>query len=331
METVNHFLRESFGIGSAPANVAIEGYAEANDNAPYAEDSFIFDPELLKQFMVWWSTRRGPGQNDGLAVSGPTGCGKTTFVKQVFARLNVPVFEYMCFPETEPDYFFGSMGLIGGNTIWQDGPAVKAAKQGGIFLIEEADRLNPTTLGALSELMENRPFRIPGEGRKVEPQGLYGVVMTTNTRGGIDETGDYAGAQQQNLAVMDRFFGMEVDYPAREIEEALIESQVISTVPEKFKSAIRDLLSKHIDVAHAVREAHKDEMNRLQVVITTRGLVSWAKVTVAMALARMANPSSSVHQRIAHEALDLRVLNKAPRDAQAAVHELMDKIYGVQP
>src|SRR5699024_1927834 len=123
--------------------------------------------DLLKGLLVWWGTRRLTGANDGLVLTGHTGCGKSTVAEQVANRLNVPVWAVICSPRTEPEDLFGTTGLAGGNTFLQKGPAVKAAEAGGILLIEEGDRLDPTIMGMLAPMMEGKAFRVPGDGRLI--------------------------------------------------------------------------------------------------------------------------------------------------------------------
>ena len=320
MEVAELSMRNHFGISCDPA-VTITGYKEPTADVPAADPDYVWPTPPLRRMNLWWHTRQRAGGNDGLVISGHTGCGKSTFAEQFFNRINVPVWSIICSPRVEPEDIFGSMGLAAGNTFFNEGPAVKAAKAGGILLIEEGDRLDPTVMGMLAPLMEGKPFRIPGDGRLITPQGLFGVVMTTNTRGGNDDTGLYDGARKQNLATMSRFQGLSVEYPAPEVEKTILEKKVIGALPVKQQKPVREALSKFVDIANKVRESFKDRSTGVDTTISTRILLRWAQLTVvAQSIDAIDNPVLL--------ALDQALLDNASQDTQEAIHEIVKGVLG---
>lgn len=65
--------------------------------APRAEQkvkdaNFVFDPFLLEQTRLWWET----ADSEPLCLNGPTGCGKTSFIREFLLRVNAPFVELTC-------------------------------------------------------------------------------------------------------------------------------------------------------------------------------------------------------------------------------------------
>lgn len=53
---------------------------------------------------------------------------------------------------------------------------------------------------------------------------MFRVVVTANSAGNGDETGSYTGVLSQNVAAMDRYRLMRVDYLSEGIETVLLKS-----------------------------------------------------------------------------------------------------------
>ena len=74
---------------------------------------------------------------ESLYVFGPTGCGKTTCIKQLAARLNYPVFEITGHGRLEFADLAGHLTLQDGNMRFEYGPLSLAMRYGGLFLFTE--------------------------------------------------------------------------------------------------------------------------------------------------------------------------------------------------
>ncbi len=67
-----------------------QGFDSANPFSafvPKQNDDYVFEAYLRSSVLMWINYP----QNQSLWISGPTGCGKTSVVEQVAARLNWPV------------------------------------------------------------------------------------------------------------------------------------------------------------------------------------------------------------------------------------------------
>ena len=70
-----------------PSGTLVKGYAQPSAYTPAIDPSYIFH-ESSRDVIVWFL-----GPQEPLYVFGLTGCGKTSCIKQLAARINYPVFE----------------------------------------------------------------------------------------------------------------------------------------------------------------------------------------------------------------------------------------------
>ena len=75
-----------------------------------------------------------------LMLKGPTGCGKTRFVEHMAARLGRELITVSCNEDTSATDLLGRHLLLGGDTVWTDGPVTRAARQGAMLYLDEAWR-----------------------------------------------------------------------------------------------------------------------------------------------------------------------------------------------
>jgi len=73
-----------------PSGTTVRGYATPSAYTPAIDQNYIFH-ESSRDMVVWFVSPQGA--QEPLYVFGPTGCGKTSCIKQLAARLNYPLFE----------------------------------------------------------------------------------------------------------------------------------------------------------------------------------------------------------------------------------------------
>ena len=85
-----------------------------------------------------------------------------------------------------PEDLIGSMALAardgGTNTVWQDGPAVRAMRRGSALVLDEVDQHSPELRCALHAILDDRSIAgitLP-TGERVEPVDGFAVIATTN-------------------------------------------------------------------------------------------------------------------------------------------------------
>jgi len=264
-------IAEVFGL-PVPSTMTVEGFADnQHPNIPLLKE-YVFRKEPLRDVLSFLRHSAG----DGLYVTGPTGCGKTSLVAQVAARLNWPVQSVTCHGRMELGDLMGQFVLTNGNMQFVHGPLAKALRDGHLLILNEIDLMDPSELSGLNDIIEGAPLVIAQNGGEViRPHPKFRVIATGNSSGQGDQSGLYQGVMRQNLAFMDRFRLLEVGYPDETEEGQLLEL----TVP-KLPEAIR---SKMIDVANQIRRLFvgNDPVATLTVTMSTRSLIRWASLTVA--------------------------------------------------
>lgn len=301
-------------FSGTPSGKKVKGYAEASLFTPSLNHNYIFH-EHSRDIVVWFIDNSDP-----LYVFGPTGCGKTSCIKQLAARLNYPVFEVTGHSRLEFPDLVGHLAVRNGSMAFEYGPLALAMKYGGIFLLNEIDLLEPSTAAGLNSILDGQPLCIPeNSGELITPHEMFRFAATANSNGGSDETGLYQGVLRQNLALMDRFWLCYVDYPHPKAEDELL-SKSFPALPQ----VIRE---KMIAFANEVRQLFMGEHNNysassIEVTFSTRTLLRWADLSLRY------QPLSKQGVQPVTYALDRALGFRACFETRAMLHELAQRVFG---
>lgn len=316
MQKQNYTIANTFGLAIDPS-ITIEGYAPGNPYVPEVDPNYQFDVDLLSDVLGWVKM----GCKEPLYLTGPTGAGKTSLIKQVAARLNIPVQEITGHGRLEVPDMIGRVGLVGGNTIYLDGPLTTAYREGHWFLLNEQDLLDPSTNAGLNGILERAPLTIMENGGEVvKAHEGFAFIATGNTAGGGDATGGYLGTMRQNAAFMDRFMILEINYPKKDVEVDIISAAV--PLP-------RHLIERMVDVANEVRKIYMGEESSalkeyvsIEVTFSTRTLLRWAE------LALFFKNKTGKGISPVHYALDRAFAFRAEASTRVALHSIVQHILG---
>ena len=186
----------------------IQGYDKPSAYTPIINPDYLFHDDG-RDIVVWLMNPADP-----LYVFGPTGCGKTSCIKQLAARLNYPVFEVTGHGRLEFADLVGHLAVKEGNMVFEYGPLALAMRYGGMLLLNEIDITPPDVAAGLNSVLDGSPLCIAENGGElIIPHPMFRFAATANTNGGGDETGLYQGTQRQNIAWLDRFMLCELSYP----------------------------------------------------------------------------------------------------------------------
>ncbi|MCF7985382.1 MAG: CbbQ/NirQ/NorQ/GpvN family protein [Thiohalocapsa sp.] len=315
MSTTQRFdVSATFGV-KAPRGLEIEGYAdETHPNVPPLQP-YVFR-RGLNAVLAFLRDAGG----DALLLTGPTGAGKTSLIRQVAARLYWPVQEVTCHGRLEFADLLGGFQLLQGETRFVHGPLALAAREGHLLVLNEIDLMDPAELAGLNDIVEGAPLAIAQNGGEViRPHRKFRVVATGNSAGSGDHTGLYQGVLRQNLAFLDRFRVLQVGYPDPESELSLLAQQVPDLPAE--------IARKLVVVANEVRRLFLGEQGadglpaetgELTVTLSTRTLVRWARLTVTFKGA----PNALAY------ALDHALTARAAAEERTAIHRIAADVLG---
>ena len=94
-------------------------------------------------------------------ITGLSGNGKTFSVEQACAQLGRELIRVNITVETDEDDLIGGFRLVGGETVWHNGPVIEALQRGAVLLLDEIDlasKQNP-----LSSVYSRRKRSFPQE------------------------------------------------------------------------------------------------------------------------------------------------------------------------
>jgi len=268
-------LFEAFGH-SFPKNITVEGWKHCDHPlVPKALPHWTWERELLFELVAWWVN----GQTQPLLVRGPTGCGKSSSIRQFCAALGIPLYAPPITDELEFADLVVTTQLTGGNTIptYAHLPLAMGAEGApGIFLADDMDRARPAVLMAMKGIWENFGLQVDAYGIQsiaAHPSFRFAGTANTSLRG--DPMHLYSTAKTQDFAVVDCFRVVRAGYLSAEAET----DAVARAVPDLPSELIRMMVS----AANAVRAAFmgvNSACTALPVTMSTRTLLRWATMTV---------------------------------------------------
>ena len=307
-------VKTTFGLTDPEVSekITVSGFDQPGPFTPAIDPDYQFRRDLLSDLLAWVMVGR-----EGLYLTGPTGAGKSSLVCQVAARLNYQVQRVTGHSRMELPELVGHYTAVGGDLLWQDGPLTVAMRYGHWFLLDEMDLLDPGVLAGLNGIVEGAPLVLTENGGEVvKPHPDFRFIATGNTTGGGDDTGLYQGTLRQNLAFMDRFWVMRVEYPLPG-EEGRILAQAVPQLPA-------DIRDRMVAVANKVRGLFTgldQEGPQIEVTMSTRTLVRWARLAwFFYGLNGKVNP-------LAH-ALDRALGFRAEPATRQALQELVQREFG---
>lgn len=304
-----------------PSGKMITGYSQPTPAVPALDTQYQF-AGWQSDLIVWWMSL---SDRHPLYVFGPAGCGKTSGLKQIAARINYPVYEVTGYDSMQPVDLEGQNTLeeVNGATSmkWLYGPLVKAMQEGGLFIFNEMDMASPSSLVALNTVLDGSPLTIESTGETITPAHGFKFAATGNSNGSGDDSGAYTGVMRQNFALQDRFITIEADYMNRTVEQALLARRAPSLPPE--------VRAQVMDFATIVRAASRNaapqdfsQYNDFILPISTRALLRWVEIAEVYA------PAAQAGVNVLEKSLLLAFANTKDKGQVNAYREILQRITG---
>jgi nitric oxide reductase NorQ protein len=224
-------------------------------------------------------------------IKGPTGCGKSRLVEKIAAQLGRPLVTVACNDETSAADLLGRWLVKGGDTVWQDGPATRAVRQGGLLYLDEVAEAREDVLVVLHPLADHRrTLHVDRCGETLTAAPGFGLVVSFNP-------GYRHGLKDLKPSTRQRFVGIALDYPP-----AAVEAEIVA----RESGCDAGLARKLVDVARRIRGL--DEL-ALAETASTRLLVAAARL-VAAGLAPRAAAQAALVQPLSDDPETLDALDQ---------------------
>lgn len=234
-------VQEVFGFNS---QTQLNGFAPGHPLVPKATAGYVWDKNMVKDAIAWLSS----DNPDPVYLSGPTGCGKTDFPKNLFSKLNIPTVIVSAKSSTEPDDILGRTQLVNGNTVFVPGPLLKAYSSGYAIIWDEIDAYPAEVILSLHRMLERGVITLD-DGTTIHPAEKNLMFATANTRGDGQGADVYAATNIVNLASMNRFEKWRMKYPEMAIELKILSNEFATSLEES-------VLESVVKTANDIRKAY---------------------------------------------------------------------------
>ncbi len=164
-------------------------------------------------------------------IKGPTGCGKTRFIRYMAARLGRPLHTVACHDDLTATDLVGRHLIGDGSTYWVDGPLTRAVRQGGICYLDEVVEARKDTTVVLHPLSDDRRILpIERNGEELEAPDEFMLVVSYNP-------GYQNMLKGMKPSTRQRFVSIRFDYPAADIEQQIVETET-GLIPHQAKQLV---------------------------------------------------------------------------------------------
>jgi nitric oxide reductase NorQ protein len=151
-----------------------------------------------------------------VVLKGPTGCGKSRFVRHMAWRLRRPLVTVACHDDLGAADLTGRFLVRGGETVWQDGPLTEAVRAGAIAYLDELVEARQDTVVVLHPLADDRRL-LPLEraDELVEAHPDFQLVVSYNP-------GYQSLAKELKPSTRQRFVAIELGFPPPDAEAEIV-------------------------------------------------------------------------------------------------------------
>ena len=142
------------------------------DYVPQVHDHWYSD--RLKDVLTYLADPHG----DVFYISGATGNGKTSLIVETAARLNWPCISINATKDMSPEDLIGTYRNGRDGEVFTEGPLLKAALRGYIFVLNGVDQVSPDVVAVLKDAVEQQQILICNGQEIVHVSKLFRLVVT---------------------------------------------------------------------------------------------------------------------------------------------------------
>lgn len=154
-----------------------------------------------------------------LLLKGPTGCGKTRFMRYLAWRLNRPLITVSCHDDLSTSDLVGRYLIKGDDTVWVDGPLTRAVRVGGICYLDEIVEARKDTTVVIHPLADDRrELPLEKRGELVSAPSDFMLAVSYNP-------GYQSVLKDLKPSTRQRFVSLAFSYPEEERETMIVQTE----------------------------------------------------------------------------------------------------------
>lgn len=152
-------------------------------------------------------------------LKGPTGVGKTRFLRYMAHRLGRPLVTVACHDDLTASDLLGRYLIKGEETIWLDGPLTHAVRSGAICYLDEIVEARKDTTVVIHPLTDDRRrLRLEKTGELIVAPPEFLLVISYNP-------GYQSLMKNLKPSTRQRFVALDFDFPPSKIEIEIVEHE----------------------------------------------------------------------------------------------------------
>jgi len=154
-----------------------------------------------------------------LMLKGPTGCGKTRFVEHMAARLGRELITVSCNEDTSATDLLGRHLLVGGDTVWNDGPVTRAVRSGALLYLDEVAEARADAIVVIHSLTDHRrEIFLDRTGERLRADDAFMLVVSYNP-------GYQRSLRELKPSTRQRFLAITFGYPGEDDEVRIVATE----------------------------------------------------------------------------------------------------------
>ncbi len=152
-------------------------------------------------------------------LKGPTGCGKSRFVRHMAERLGRPLVTVACQEDLSAADLTGRFLLEGGETVWRDGPLTTAVRKGAICYLDEIVEARADVMTIIHPLTDDRrTLPLDRIGEELHAPDEFLIVISYNP-------GYQSVTKELKESTRQRFVSIPFDYPDEDAEIEIVATE----------------------------------------------------------------------------------------------------------
>lgn len=149
-------------------------------------------------------------------LKGPTGCGKSRFVRYMAEKLGRPLVTVACQEDLAAADLTGRFLLEGGQTVWRDGPLTRSVREGAICYLDEVVEARADVMTVIHPLTDDRRvLPLDRLGEELHAPDSFLIVISYNP-------GYQSVTKELKESTRQRFVSLSFDYPKAEVEAEIV-------------------------------------------------------------------------------------------------------------